>query len=167
MSQRLHRRLPMWVKNEWVKSLSRVRLFATPWAVAYKAALSMKFSRQEYWSGLPCPSLGDLSDPGIKPGSPALRLTLYRLSHYESEATSLSAGCSPLLWVRGYVIIVHPFRLNPWLLELDSGKLSPGTANTGPTYSRAPLPWWKVLRDAKKISWSTTKAHSSQINTEF
>ena len=71
------------------------------------------------------------------------------------------------LWVRGYVIIVHPFRLNPWLLELDSGKLSPGTANTGPTYSRAPLPWWKVLRDAKKISWSTTKAHSSQINTEF
>ena len=40
--------------------------------VAYQAPLSMGFSRQEYWSGLPFPSLGDLSDPGIEPGSPAL-----------------------------------------------------------------------------------------------
>ena len=55
-----------------VKSLSRVRLFATPWTVAYQAPLSMGFSRQEYWSGLPFPSPGDLPDPGIKPGSPAL-----------------------------------------------------------------------------------------------
>ena len=39
-----------------VKSLSRVRLFATPWTAAYKAPLSMGFSRQEYWSGLPLPS---------------------------------------------------------------------------------------------------------------
>ena len=55
-----------------VKSLSRVRLFATPWTVAYQALLSMGFSWQEYWSGLPFPSPGDLPDPGIKPGSPAL-----------------------------------------------------------------------------------------------
>ena len=55
-----------------VKSLSRVRLFATLWTVAYQASLSMGFSRQEYWSGLPFPSPGDLPDPGIKPGSPAL-----------------------------------------------------------------------------------------------
>ena len=46
---------------------------ATPWTVAYQAPLSMGFSRQEYWSGLPFPSLGDLPDPGIKPGSPALQ----------------------------------------------------------------------------------------------
>ena len=52
---------------------SRVRFFATPWTVAYKAPLSMKFSRQEYWSGLPFPSPGDLPDPGIKPRSPALQ----------------------------------------------------------------------------------------------
>ena len=52
--------------------LSRVRPFATPWTVAYQAPLSMGFSRQEYWSGLPFPSPGDLPDPGIKPGSPAL-----------------------------------------------------------------------------------------------
>ena len=55
-----------------VKSLSRVQLFATPWTVAYQAPLSMGFSRQEYWSGLPFPSPGDLPDPGIEPGSPAL-----------------------------------------------------------------------------------------------
>ena len=55
------------------KSLSRVRLFATPWTVAYQAPSSIGFSRQEYWSGLPFPSPGDLPDPGIEPGSPALR----------------------------------------------------------------------------------------------
>ena len=56
-----------------VQSLSRVRLFVTPWTVAYQAPLSMGFSRQECWSGLPFPSPGDLPDPGIKPGSPALQ----------------------------------------------------------------------------------------------
>ena len=55
-----------------VKSLSRVRLFATPGTVAYQAPQSMGFSRQEYWSGLPFPSPGDLPDQGIEPGSPAL-----------------------------------------------------------------------------------------------
>ena len=56
-----------------VKSLSRVRLFVTPWTVAYQAPPSVEFSRQEYWSGLPFPSPGDLPKPGIKPGSPALQ----------------------------------------------------------------------------------------------
>ena len=56
-----------------VKSLSRVQLFATLWTVAPQAPLSMGFSRQEYWSGLPFPSPGDLPDPGIEPGSPALQ----------------------------------------------------------------------------------------------
>ena len=49
--------------------LSHVRLFATPWTVPRQAPLSMGFSRQEYWSGLPFPSPGDLPDPGIKPVS--------------------------------------------------------------------------------------------------
>ena len=48
---------------------SCVWLFATLWTVAHQAPLSMGFSRQEYWSGLPCSSLGDLPDPGIKPAS--------------------------------------------------------------------------------------------------
>jgi len=54
------------------QSLSRVPLFATPWNVAHQALLSMGFSRQEYWSGLPFPSPRDLPYPGIKPWSPAL-----------------------------------------------------------------------------------------------
>ena len=55
-----------------VKLLSRVRLSGTRWTVAYQASPSMGFSRQEYWSGLPFPSPGDLPDLGIKPRSPAL-----------------------------------------------------------------------------------------------
>ena len=56
-----------------MKLFSRVRLFVTPWTVAYQASPSMGFSRQEYWSGLPFPSPRDLPDPGIEPGSPALQ----------------------------------------------------------------------------------------------
>ena len=55
-----------------MKSLSRVRLFVTPWTVAYRAPLSMGFSRQGYWSGLPFPSPGYLPDPAIKPRSATL-----------------------------------------------------------------------------------------------
>ena len=56
-----------------VSSLSRVQLFAIPWTVAHQAPLSMEFSRQEYWSGLPSPSPGDLLDPGNEPRSPTLQ----------------------------------------------------------------------------------------------
>ena len=55
-----------------VKSLSLVQLFVTPWTVAYQAPPSLGFSRQEYWSGLPFVSPGDLPDPGIESSSPAL-----------------------------------------------------------------------------------------------
>ena len=61
------------MKKLKVKSLSLVQLFATPWTVAYQAPLSMGFSRQEYWSGLPFPSPGDLPNPGIEPQSPELQ----------------------------------------------------------------------------------------------
>ena len=56
-----------------MKSLSRVQLFATPRIVDYQASQSMGFSRQEYWSGLPFPSPGDLPNPGIEAGSPTLQ----------------------------------------------------------------------------------------------
>ena len=52
---------------------SPVQLCATLWAVAHQAPLSMEFSKQEYWSGLPFPSPEDFPDPGIEPGSPALQ----------------------------------------------------------------------------------------------
>ena len=53
--------------------ISCVQLFVTPWTAAHQAPQSMGFSRQEYWSGLPFPSSGDLPDLGIEPGSPALQ----------------------------------------------------------------------------------------------
>ena len=56
-----------------VKLISHVRLFATPWTVAYQAPQYMEFSRQEYWSGLLFPSPGDLPNPGIEPRFPALQ----------------------------------------------------------------------------------------------
>ena len=56
-----------------MKLLNCVQLFVIPWAVAYQAPLSMGFSRQVSWSGLPFPSPGDLPDPGIEPGSPVLQ----------------------------------------------------------------------------------------------
>ena len=65
-------RLLSWKERKEVKLLSRVQLSATPWTVAHQAPLPMGFSRQDYWSGLPFPSPGDLPDPGIKPKSPAL-----------------------------------------------------------------------------------------------
>ena len=56
-----------------VKSLSRVQLFVTTWTVAYQDPPSMGFSRQEYWSVVPFPSPGDLSNPEIEPRSPVLQ----------------------------------------------------------------------------------------------
>ena len=92
-------------KNVKVKSLSRVRLFATMWTVACQVLPSMGLCRQQYWSGLPFPSPGDLPDPGIKPGSPTLlphcRQTLNCLSHQGSphkRTGQQSYQCSLRMW---------------------------------------------------------------------
>ena len=61
-----------------MKSLSHIQLFVTPWTVAHQAPPFMEFSRQEYWSGLPFSSPGDLPDPGIEPGSPALQADAFQ-----------------------------------------------------------------------------------------
>ena len=65
-------------------SHSRVRFFATAWTVAHQVPLSLGFSRQEYWSGLPCALPGDLPDPGVKPRSPTLQVDSSPLSHQGS-----------------------------------------------------------------------------------
>ena len=67
-----------------VKSLSRVRLFVTPWTVAYQAPQSMEFSRQEYWSGVPLPFPGDLPGPGMKPKTPSWQADSLPMSHLGS-----------------------------------------------------------------------------------
>ena len=63
---------------------SRVSLFVILWTVAHQAPLSMGFSRQEYWRGLPCPSLGDLPDQGLSLVSPALQVGSSPLIHQGS-----------------------------------------------------------------------------------
>ena len=70
--------------------LSCAFLFATPWTVARQASLSTEFSRQEYWSGLPFPSLGDLPDPGIKPMSPALAGRFFTIEPQEKPWYTLN-----------------------------------------------------------------------------
>ena len=70
-----------------MKSLSCVRLFATPWTVAYQAPPSMGFSRQECWSGLPFPSPGDLPNPGIEPRSPALQADALQAAREKQQVT--------------------------------------------------------------------------------
>ena len=82
-----------------VKSLSIVRLFVTPWTVAHQAPPSMGFSRQEYWSGLPFPSPGHLSDPGIEPRSPALQadaLTSEPPGKPEGKESEVAQSCPTL-----------------------------------------------------------------------
>ena len=71
-----------------LSALSHARLFATPWTVARQAPLSMEFSRQEYWSGLPFPSPGDLPNPGLNSDLLHCRI-LYRLT-YQGTALDLN-----------------------------------------------------------------------------
>ena len=66
----------------------------TPWTAAHQAPLSMGFSRQEHWSGWPCPPPGDLPNPGIEPRSPHCRQILYRLSHQGGPERNISGSYS-------------------------------------------------------------------------
>ena len=116
----------MFVGAHVLSRLSHVRLFVTPWTVVCQALLSMGFSRQEYWSGLPCPALGDLPNPGIKPlslTSPALAGGFFTTSAtWEApfsffsicEINPLSQGASvqksfSLLAVYQYRVTCHGF----------------------------------------------------------
>ena len=79
-------------------TLRHVRLFVTPWTVACQAPLSMEFSRQEHWSGLPFPSPRDLPNSGMEPSLLRRRQVLHHLSHQGSPPSEwpkhLICGCS-------------------------------------------------------------------------
>ena len=80
--------------------LSRAQLFVTLWTAARQAPLSMGFSRQEYWSGLPCPPPGDLPDPGIKPQSlvsPTLASGFFTMSATQEALNTEISPPNPLL----------------------------------------------------------------------
>jgi len=77
--------------------LRHVRLFATPWTIAHQAPLSMGFSREEYWSGLPCPPPRHLTDPGIEPVSPmspALAGSFFTTSATWEAEREMSEACT-------------------------------------------------------------------------
>ena len=93
-----------------MKLLSRVRLFATPKTVAYQAPPSMGFSREEYWSGLPFPSPGDLPEPGIEPGSPAFQA---------DGLTSEPPGKPVVLNYESYWIIATSFPNKIWCWNIN------------------------------------------------
>ena len=81
----------LWCAHVVAQLFSRVWLFVTPQTVAHQAPLSMGLSQQEYWSGLPCPPLGDLPDPGIEPMSPESPVLAGRFFTTEPPG-------KPLLW---------------------------------------------------------------------
>ena len=105
------------MKKLEVKLLSRVRLFATPWTVAHQAPPSMGFSRQEYWSGLPFPSPGDIPDPGIESRSPILEV-----DSLTSEPPLPKKFCMCLLYISAIVAVVshlsHLWALWPGCLDV-------------------------------------------------
>ena len=91
---------PELVKHSDVCVISGVQFFSTPWTVARQAPLSMGFSRQEYWSGLPCPPPGDLPDPGIKPQSlvsPTLASGFFTMSATREALNTEISPPNPLL----------------------------------------------------------------------
>jgi len=102
--------LPSEVK---VKSLSRVRLFATLWTVACQAPLSMGFSRQEYWSGLPFPSPGDLPNPGIEPRSPALQADALTSDPPGNSGTFFFFNFILFLKLYNIVLVLPNIEMNP------------------------------------------------------
>ena len=85
--------------SESVKSISCVRLSATTWTVAYKVSPSMGFSRQEYWSGLPFPTPGDLLDPGIELGSPT----------WQADALPSEPPGKPIVLIKGITLWIIPW----------------------------------------------------------
>ena len=135
-----------------MKSLSCVRLFVTPWTVAHQAPQSMKFSRQEYWRGLPFPSPGDLPNPGMEPRSPALQADALPseppgkpkdlvLSVSPSSVGLPSTAKQKKKW-RGHTRIVSkilPRRLEG-ILNLNSVARGPGQHTRGPFCVTSLLP---------------------------
>ena len=105
-----------------LRRFSFVWLFVIPWTVASQAPLSMGFSRQEYWNGLPCPPPGDLPDPGIEPGSltsPALAGKFFT-TNATWEAHSSSSSQSIFFWgtikpLLNRRLVDHQTRYSKWV----------------------------------------------------
>ena len=147
-----------------VKSLSHVRLFATPWTVAHQAPQSVGFPRQEYWSGLPCPDPPDLPDPGIKPmslTSPALAGGFptweapYNIASYSKYMMGqIVPGCFPHF--NGHVTAGNVCLQKSLGLWKDSHNTNRNAVSTGV--------WFKCSREVPRKSVSSKlNKHSFEI----
>ena len=105
-------------------SLCHVRLCVTPWIGACQLPLSMGFSRQEYWSGLPLPSPGDLPSPGIKPRSPALQADSLLSELPELSLDPFKTSCFQYKYIY-WPLLFEIGNLTPKALWKDSSSFSP------------------------------------------
>ena len=108
----------------WAQWLRRVQLFAIPWTVACQAPLSMEFSRQEQWSGLPFPPPGDLPDPGIEPEFPAAPALASRFFTTElPEKPQSLDNCKQKKWYS--LVNIRQSKTLRWIfiLEIESRSL--------------------------------------------
>ena len=97
----------LWKETASTQSLSCVPLFGTPWTITHQAPPSMGFPRQEHWSGLPCPSPGELPIPAIEPRSPALQADS---TFWVTRETPVWRRCSDQQAVHSKPGISHPDR---------------------------------------------------------
>ena len=139
-----------------MNSLRFVQLFATPWTVACQSPLSMGFSRQAYWSGLPFPSPGDLPNPGIEPRSPVLQADTLS-SEPPGKSKNTGVGCHSLLQE---IFLTHG--LNPGLPHYRQMlyRLSHQGSPREQVEKRKPLhsQWgYKLVQPLWKMVWSFLK----------
>ena len=106
-----------------MKSLSCVWLFVTSWTVAYQASQSLGFSRQEYWSGLPFPSPGDLPNPGIEPRSPKLQADALLSEPPERHNTQEHNTQRKMINQEICVLMLHSKRQAPCFVNQDFSHL--------------------------------------------
>ena len=123
--------------------LSCVQPFVTPWTVAHQAPLSMGFSQQEYWSGVPFPPLGDFPDPGIKPSSPAQQVDSLPLCYLGSSPNG------SFVFVRAWVLHLRNYArgcqcvLRALIPGDDAGKAATWARpeSCGPRFGSIPGVW--------------------------
>ena len=105
-----------WIVMCVLSCFSHVQLCETLWAVAHQAPLSMRFSRKEYWSGLPCPPGGDLPNPGVEPMSPpapALQVDSSSLTHWGSPCSNICAYYKHIKY-QGLILGLRPCTISQW-----------------------------------------------------
>ena len=129
---------------------------ATPWTVAYQAPPSMGSSRQEYWSGLPFPSPGDLPDPGVEPGSPALQADTL-LSEPPGKAV-FSENTPFKRWIWSELQMTGNSRANIWG---PRGALEAGAAS-------ADAAWWAFEKPQSDYCgwWAWGRAEWEEMRLE-